>query len=143
MCRAETGLRSRVRCMSIRKGRDLMPSIERPLSGDVMVYTLDDERRRTEEPAAVQRHKPSARTLLKDGPLRVTLIVLGAAGVIAEHSAEGPITVHVLDGDVRFTVAGETHELRAGHLLSVRAGVRHHVGSENGGSFLLTVALPV
>lgn len=119
-----------------------MPSIQRPLAGDVMVFRLDEERVRTADPAAVKRGGPSARTLLKDGPLRVTLIVLGAGGAIAEHSADGPITVHVLDGDIRFTAAGQAHELRAGDLLSTHGGIRHSVASEHSGSFLLTVALP-
>lgn len=119
-----------------------MPSIQRPLSGDVMVFRLDEERERTADPETVQKHGRSARTLLKDGPLRVTLVVLGPGGRLAEHSAEGPITVQPLEGVIRFTAKGETTEVRQGDLLTAGAGVPHTVTSEAGAAFLLTVAQP-
>lgn len=117
-----------------------MPSIQRPLSGDVLVFDLGEEQQRATDPAVAQRGGPSARTLLKDGPLRVTLIVLAPNGAIAEHKAEGPITVQPLQGTIRFTVSGSEHDLRPGQLLSLGAGVRHAVSSDAGGAFLLTVA---
>jgi quercetin dioxygenase-like cupin family protein len=119
-----------------------MPSIQRPLAGDVMLFELDEERERTGEPATLERHGRSARTLVKDGPLRVTLTAIAPGGSIAEHSAEGPITVQPLTGTIRFAVGDQVHELRPGQLLAVAAGVRHAVSSDDGGSFLLTVALP-
>ncbi len=120
-----------------------MPTIQRPLSADLLTFDLDEERRRTEDPAAIERRGPSARTLVKEGPLRVTLVVLGAGGAIAEHHAAGPITVHVLRGTLRFSALGHGVTLGAGEMISLRAGVRHDVASEDGATFLLTVALPV
>ena len=119
-----------------------MPSIQRPLSGDVMVFRLDQERERTADPETLQSHGRCARTLLKDGPLRVTLVVLGPGGRLAEHSADGPITVQPLDGVIRFTAKGDTTEVRHGELLTAGAGVPHTVTSEAGAAFLLTVAQP-
>lgn len=117
-----------------------MPSIQRRLSGDVLVFDLDEERQHTVDAGAEERGGPSARTLLREGPLRMTLIVLGEHGMIAEHKADGPITVQPLEGTLRFTLSGSDHDLRPGQLLSVGAGVRHAVSSETGGTFLLTVA---
>jgi quercetin dioxygenase-like cupin family protein len=119
-----------------------MSSIQRPLSGDVMVFRLGEERERTADPDTVKKHGRAARTLLKDGPLRVTLVVLAPGGELAEHSADGPITVQPLDGSIRFTAGGQAHDLEPGELLSARAGVRHAVTSQDGASFLLTVARP-
>ena len=119
-----------------------MPSIQRPLSGDVLVFRLDQERVRTADPDTLEKHGRSARTLLKDGPLRVTLVVLGPGGQLAEHSADGPITVQPLEGVIRFTAGGDTMEVRPGDLLTAGPGVPHSVTSEAGAAFLLTVALP-
>ena len=119
-----------------------MPSIQRPLSGNVMVFRLEQERERTADAETLKKHGRCARTLLKDGPLRVTLVVLGAGGRLAEHSADGPITVQPLDGVIRFTAKGDTTEVRQGELLAAGAGVPHLVTSEAGASFLLTVAQP-
>lgn len=78
-----------------------MPSIQRPLSGDILVFDIDEERERAADPELINRSGRNARTLLKDGPLRVTLVVLGAAGELAEHEAAGPITVQVVNGRTR------------------------------------------
>jgi quercetin dioxygenase-like cupin family protein len=118
-----------------------MPSIRRPLSDDVMIFRLREEREHAADPATILKHGRSARTLLKDGPLRVTLVVLGAGGELAEHSADGPITVQPLDGSIRFTIAGRTHDVAAGEMLSAGAGLPHSVQSMEGAAFLLTVAL--
>lgn len=117
-----------------------MSSIDRPLSGNVLRFDLAAERGRVNDPTHLERHGRSARTLLKEGPLRVTLVMVRAGGQIAAHHAAGPITVHVLDGDIRFRVAGKEHRLTPGNLLAVDAGLEHDVTSEGGGTFLLTVA---
>ena len=83
-----------------------------------------------------------ARTLLKDGPLRVTLIVLRAGADTAEHSADGPITIQAVQGAIRVSVSGQEEHLAAGQLLAVRAGLRHNVSCEQDAAFLLTIALP-
>ena len=119
-----------------------MSSIGRPLSGDVLCFQLAEERGRVNDPALLERHGRSARTLLKEGPLRVTLVMVQAGGHIGAHRSDGPITLHVLEGDIRFRGAGQEHRLAAGDLLVARAGLEHDVASEAGGTFLLTVVHP-
>jgi quercetin dioxygenase-like cupin family protein len=116
-----------------------MSSMQRPLSGDVLVFDIGDERERAADAALLDRNGRNARTLLKNGPLRVTLVVLGAGGELAEHEAAGPITVQVIDGRIRFSAGGVDHDLGAGQLLAAGPGVRHSVGSDDGAAFLLTI----
>ena len=40
--------------------------------------------------------------LMKEGPLRLTVIAIAPGGDMPMHSTEGPVTVHVLEGDVLF-----------------------------------------
>lgn len=82
----------------------------------------------------------TARTLVRDGPLRVTLVALAPGGVLAEHQANGPITVHVLSGKIRFRVGEDEWMLEQGDLLSLGAAVTHAVDAEARSVFLLTVA---
>jgi quercetin dioxygenase-like cupin family protein len=119
-----------------------MTTDERNLGGDVVAFRLEHE--------AVNmrgniRHGsgPTSRTLIKNGPLSVTLVSLAAAGIINEHHAAGPITVHVLSGDLRFVTPNGTHDLEAGSLLALGAGIRHSVESANGAQFLITIAMPI
>jgi quercetin dioxygenase-like cupin family protein len=116
-----------------------MSSIQRPLSGDVLVFDLEEERERVASPSASEQRVHKARTLLKDGPLRVTLVALAPGGVIPEHQADGPITVQPLEGRVRFTAGGRVYDVGPGQLLSAGSGVRHAVASAGGAAFLLTV----
>lgn len=119
-----------------------MPSIQRPLSGDVLVFELGEERERAADPEILERSGRNARTLLKSGALRVTMIVLGPGGSIKEHHADGPITVQPLEGRIRFTIEGTEHDLGPGELLAAGPGVPHAVASDDGATFLLTVAHP-
>lgn len=116
-----------------------MSAITRPLADRVLRFRLEEEAFRVATTEALARGERSARTLIKDGPLRVTLITLAAGGSIAEHHAAGPITVQPLHGRVIFRVDDEVHLLEPGDLLSLGAGVRHAVESDTGGVFLLTV----
>lgn len=116
-----------------------MPSIKRPLSGDVLVFDLDRERSAVRESLLNQRSRRSARTLLKEGPLRITMVVLAAGAEVAEHHASGPITIVPLEGRITFITDDGEHELGADELLTAGAGVPHRVRSEEGATFLLTV----
>ena len=117
-----------------------MSSIDRPLAGDVMLFDLADEQAKATPAESAAQRKSSARTLVKDGALRVTLVVLPPAGGIAEHHADGPISVQPLEGSVTFKTPAGTFTARQGELLTLGAGIRHEVSSESGATFLLTVA---
>lgn len=119
-----------------------MSSLDRPMSGPVLVFDLDQERAVADDPELLSRNGRNARALAKEEGLRVTVVSVAGGGVIAEHQADGPISVQVLSGSIRFRAAGAEHVLRPGSLLTLAEGVRHSVTSEEGGSFLLTVCRP-
>lgn len=116
-----------------------MPSIQRPLSADVLTFDLEDELAQVTDAALLQRSGRIARTLIKSGALRVTLVVLAPGGEIPEHRADGPIMVQPVRGRIRFRAAGRDHQLEPGRILSAGAAVPHSVSSDEGGAFLLTV----
>lgn len=119
-----------------------MPTINRPLAGGSLRFRLEDELQQISATGLPARQGRSARTLIKDGPLRVTLIVLGAGESIPEHQAEGPITVAPISGEIAFQTADGIEHLRPGDLLALGGGIRHSVESASGGAFLLTIATP-
>lgn len=87
-------------------------------------------------------HSRIARTLVKEGALRLTLIGVQAGGVLHEHEAEGPITIHVLEGAIVVHADGAARTLATGGLMAIDGGVRHEVSSPDGGLFLLTLVSP-
>ena len=115
-----------------------MSSLNRTIEGDALVRHLGQDER-TIDRALLEKHGRSARTLVKEGPLRLTLIAIAKGGELPEHDADGPVSVHVIDGEILFAAAGKQYALTTGDVLVLGAGVRHSARSEYGGTFLLTV----
>jgi quercetin dioxygenase-like cupin family protein len=115
-----------------------MSPVQRPVSGSTLTFTLADEMRIVRE--HVRPGSRLARTLVKNGALRTTLIGLAPGGTLAPHSAEGPITVQVLEGEIEFEADGQRQTLTAGSLIALGAKVVHGARSAKGGMFLLTLA---
>ncbi|HEU4629981.1 MAG TPA: cupin domain-containing protein [Gemmatimonadaceae bacterium] len=115
-----------------------MSPVQHPVSGPALAFSLADELRTLHEELA-RTERRIGRTLVKDGPLRVTLVGLRAGGELRPHRAAGPITVQVLEGEVEFEAEGKRWPLATGTLLALEAGITHAVRSAGGGVFLLTV----
>jgi len=78
-------------------------------------------------------------TLFKTDAMEVMRLVLPAGKLIAEHKAPGEITVHCLEGCVRFTAAGKTQELIGGDMLYLHAAEPHAVEAVSDSSVLVTL----
>jgi quercetin dioxygenase-like cupin family protein len=115
-----------------------MSSLDRTLEGDVLVHHLKRDEQMIDQ-GLLARHGRSARTLVKDGPLRLTLIALAAGGDMPSHQADGPVTIHLLEGDVVFDVEERKYPLVPGEVLVFAPGVRHGARSSGGCMLLLTV----
>ena len=115
-----------------------MSSIQRNLNGNVPVHHLSEDQRMIDAELLAQ-HGRSSRTLVKEGPLRLTLMALAANGNLPKHSAQGPVSIHVTEGSVVFTAEGSDYSLTTGDVLVFGAGVEHSAVSVAGTVFLLTV----
>ena len=115
-----------------------MSPVRHPISGNPFTVSLAQEMRvvRQELEKATTR---VARTLIKDGPVRAVLIGVRPGGALAEHKAEGPITIQVLEGSLELEAEGKRTPLGVGMLLHLRGGVPHAVRSAEGAFFLLTI----
>jgi quercetin dioxygenase-like cupin family protein len=115
-----------------------MSSMHRTIEGEVLVRHLTQDERMI-DPVLLARHGRSARTLVKEGPLRLTIIGIAPGGDLPTHSTEGPVTVHMLEGEVLFEALGRAYPLNTGDVLVLAPGVEHSARSATGGLFLLTV----
>ena len=99
------------------------------------------------EIADAEKKKPwqsghSAKTLFKKPDLRVVLITMQDAARMKEHHADGTISIHVLKGQIRVTLHGQSHDLSVGNLLTLAASIRHDVEAVGDAAFLLTISWP-
>lgn len=83
----------------------------------------------------------SSRTLIKVGAMRLVLNAMKAGTEIKTHHATGPISVHCIEGKLKFNTEERTVTLQKGELLTLEELVKHSVEAIEETVFLLTVAL--
>jgi len=71
------------------------------------------------------------------------LVELGPDSVVAEHQHINEQMGIVLTGLLRFTVGGETKELRPGDTYVIEGGVPHHAAAGPEGAVVIDVFSPV
>ncbi|MGZ6143442.1 MAG: hypothetical protein ACXWLM_08885, partial [Myxococcales bacterium] len=72
----------------------------------------------------------TARTLAKQGSLRVVLLALARGARIPQHRAAAAISVQALSGSVRFRVGAEERRLVPGRALVVAPGLEHDLEAD-------------
>ena len=115
-----------------------MSSMHRDIKGSGRVHHLTAEEGAIDS-SLLERTGRSGRTLVKEGALRVTLLVLAPGADLPAHHADGPVTIHVIKGEMELRAQGTSHFMREGDLVALEANAEHSVHSEPGAKFLVTV----
>lgn len=115
-----------------------MSVIQEAVSTDTVSVWLPREIQAVRRQLESQKER-AVTTLIRTPLLHMFLIAVREGGALSEHTASGPITVHVIDGCIDFYTRGRRHTLGAGMLMSLEEGIPHSVVSGEGGLFLLTV----
>jgi quercetin dioxygenase-like cupin family protein len=93
----------------------------------VLAFLLDREGEALAHRAQLATAGRTARTLVKEGPLRVTLVALKAGVSLQQHQVSGPSSIQALKGVARLETPAGTTVLPAGALMVLDAGVTHRV----------------
>ena len=80
-----------------------------------------------------------SRVLLKSPAGTVTLFAFDAGQELSEHTAPFDALVHVLDGTAAITVGGVRHDVTAGQVIRLPAGIPHAVAATARFRMLLTM----
>lgn len=115
-----------------------MSSMHRTIEGEVLVNHLTHDEWMIDQDI-LNKHGRTARTLVKEGPLRLTMMAIAAGGNLPAHNTTGPVTIHVLEGELLFKALDREYPLTTGDVLVLAAGVEHSATTVAGGKFLLTV----
>ncbi|MCA9903310.1 MAG: cupin domain-containing protein [Hyphomicrobiaceae bacterium] len=94
---------------------------------------------RTEQRPALHRHRQE--TLYKGGDATIALFVFEEGAGLPPHTAQGVVTIQTIEGHLRVTAKGETHDLPTNQLLILASGVEHDVHAHRASTMLLTVCL--
>ena len=73
--------------------------------------------------------------------MRIVLIALHAGAEMATHTADGIISVQVLEGKIKFTTDIKTVELSKGQMLALHERIPHSVVAIEETAFVLTLTI--
>jgi quercetin dioxygenase-like cupin family protein len=114
---------------------------EHQIQGDLLSFDIEQEVQDLEQRLSSAPQDRIAKTLVKEGPIRLTLIALKQGAALAEHNAPGPCTVHFIKGKAVFTGGGQSNTVGPGTVLAFDTRVAHSVIAEVDCTFLLTIAM--
>jgi quercetin dioxygenase-like cupin family protein len=80
-------------------------------------------------------------TIYKSEKMRIVLLGLHQNAELKTHTANGVITVQVLEGQIKFTTEQQVVELQKGQMLALQKQVPHSVLALKETFFLLTMAM--
>ena len=81
----------------------------------------------------------NAITVFKTDSMRIVLIALHKDAEMKKHTADGMISVQVMEGQILFTTEDQSVELGQGEMLALHKNVSHSVLAKEETIFLLTL----
>lgn len=80
-------------------------------------------------------------TIFHHAPVAMVLFSFEANGELADHAANGLVSIQALEGRLTVSAEEQTHELESGMMVVLQANVRHSVRAATASAMLLTVCL--
>jgi quercetin dioxygenase-like cupin family protein len=111
------------------------------LAGRLMVFDTAAEEAKVRTQAASSKQGRGAKTLVKEGRLRVTLLGMRKGTALGAHNVDGEVSIQVLRGAIEIHTSEGAVRVRKGGLAVLHAGVRHDAHALQDTTALLTTAM--
>lgn len=111
------------------------------LSGAVLSFALSAEDAALRDRAMAAKSGRAAKTLIKEGRLRITMIAMRKGAVLGAHQVGAVVSIHVMRGRARVSAAGASTNLASGGLLVLQEEVAHTAEALSDCVLLVTVAM--
>jgi quercetin dioxygenase-like cupin family protein len=111
------------------------------LANRVIVIDTAAEAEDIDEKTAAAQRRRAAKTLVKEGHIRVTVIGLQRGVALGAHHVEGEVSIHVLRGALEVHAADSSFRLNRGNIAVLRAGVEHDARALRDSVVLLTASM--
>ena len=117
------------------------PEGNRTLDANMVVMDINQFMQQVRHEPAWQKNNHNAITIFKSEGMRIVLIGLHEGGALPAHTANGMISVQVVEGHITFTTEQQSVELTKGQMLALHEKIPHSVTAKTESFFLLTVAM--
>ena len=125
--------------MKFNKATHLRPLGERVMDAKFVSIDLPAFEKIIKDEYAWKESERNAITVFKTNGLRIVLIALHAGAEMQKHTADGILSLQVLDGTLQFKTDANEVELTAGQMIALHKGVPHDVVAVSDAMFLLTL----
>ena len=116
-----------------------MSSITRALTGKNLTFDLAGQIAELRRDEIYVRSGRVGRTLVKAGPLRLTLTLIAEGVQVGTHHATSPMTLQPLEGGLRYRVGDDEFEIRRGEVLFFGPGHAQDIRALEDTALLLTI----
>lgn len=110
------------------------------LKGEALAFQLNREGAELQAIAQDASSGRAGKQLVKQGPLRLTLVGMKPGNVLQEHHVDGPVSIQALSGQVRVTTESDNVTLPVGHIVVLEAGLKHTLEATEPSQVLITMA---
>ena len=115
------------------------PRKDRILSGPTITFSIAEEiRRLRQEPEWISGSRNSV-TVVKTDNLSIVLTAIKKEATLCGHEVDGPITLQVISGAVKFGVPGKPLTLTAGTVIALDKAIPHDIQALEDSELMLTI----
>ena len=115
------------------------PEGDRVINAAMVTIDLPSFIKQVKQESSWKDENRNAITVFKTNGMRIVLIALHAGAEMKTHTADGIISLQVMDGRIKFNADNRSFELNKGQMLALHKGVPHNVGAIEETIFLLTL----
>jgi len=115
------------------------PEGDRAMDATLVTIALPSFIKRIKQESTWKDSDRNAITVFKTNGMRLVLIALHAGAEMKTHTADGIISVQVIDGRMKFNADNRSVELNTGQMLALHKRIPHSVLAIDETIFLLTL----
>lgn len=117
------------------------PEGDRLLNADLVEMDLNNFIEQLRSESTWKESDRNSITIFKSDKMRIVLLGLHKGAELVTHTANGNISVQVLEGKINFTAAPQTTTLQKGQMIALHEKIPHSVIALEESFFLLTLAM--
>ena len=117
----------------------LRPEGDRLLDAPLVSMNIPEFVKQLKTEVAWQTSDRNAMTVYKTNGMRIVLIALHEEAVMKKHTADGIISVQVLEGEIIFSTDDQSVVIKNGQMIALHKGLPHSVKAIKESVFLLSL----
>ena len=118
---------------------DLRPEGTRLMDAPLVSIDIPEFIKQLKAEATWENSDRNAMTVYKTNGMRIVLIALHEDAILKKHTADGIISVQVLEGEIIFSTDGQPVVIKQGQMIALHKGLPHSVKAIKESVFLLTL----